>query len=522
MDAHVFRSLSRELGPELFGRRIEKVHGPAKGYWTFVFGARGGKRTLLFHPAKKEALLLLSAMKPKNPLAAPAEVMWFRKRISGRWIVGWSVDWPRLRLAWELSPVAPGSTAQGRYLVLDMHAGPSLADELGPEFDSEPAWPPLERATGDPDVWKEYPQLSPSLRKLLKSLPPSEAAVFYASLAKAPAVPIYVAYNGDTPVALSAWPLTERTGHAEHAGPGRVKAFDSALEASAAYAEPAFFAGLAQGESAEDRQALKSRDRRVRRGLERLEADRARLERMAGLQAQAEVLQAELYKHKNGPTPEQVTGYHPSHGVLTVELNTRMSVAENMERLFQQVAKGRRGLAVVEQRKSRLEAELARDPEAAREPAARGKAPAARADDRPLLSKRLRGLAVSVFTTSDGFRVLRGKNQEAGHKLLSQAASPFDLWFHAANRPGAHVVLKRDHPSQEVPERSLSEAAVLAGLASGYAAESKADVFCALVKDVRKIKGAALGLVRVEEVRRTLRVDLDPSLPERLKTSLPI
>lgn len=67
----------------------------------------------------------------------------------------------------------------------------------------------------------------------------------------------------------------------------------------------------------------------------------------------------------------------------------------------------------------------------------------------------------------------------------------------------------------------MREAAAIAGLASGYAGEAKADVFCALIKDVRKIKGAALGLVRVDEVRQTLRVDLDPDLPERLKLTLP-
>lgn len=514
MDAHVFRSLSLELGPELVGRRIEKIYSPAKGFWTFALGARGGKAMLLFRPARKDALLLLSGSKPQNPQTAPAAAMWFRKRLAGRRLAGWCVDWPRLRLAWELSPAAPGSPAEGRYLILDMHEGPRLADELEPSFGVEPPWPPLERALNDPDIWKEFPHISPALRRRLKSLPADEAARFHASLAKAPAGPIYVSYLDDAPVGLSAWPPEDKSGQAV------ARAFDSALAASAAYGEPAFFAGLAHGESAGERELFKARERRIRRGIERLEADRERLVRLAELKAQAEVLQAELYRHKNGPTPERITARHPVSGEVTVELNTRMSVTENMERLFQQAAKGRRGLAVVEARKARLEAEL-RDQSGEPALAEERKPAKAKIDDRPLLSQRLRGLAVSIFTTSDGFRVLRGKNQEAGHKLLGKAASPFDLWFHAAHRPGAHVVLKRDHPGQEVPERSMREAAIIAGLASGYAGEAKADVFCALIKDVRKIKGAALGLVRVDEVRQTLRVDLDPDLPERLKLTLP-
>ncbi len=516
MDAHIFRSLCSELGPALGGRRIEKIYCPARGYWTLVLGARGGKRLLLFHPAKKDALLLLSGTKPQNPMSAPAEAMWFRKRISGRWLGQWRADWPGLRIAWELSPVPPDAPDQSRFLVLDMHAGMRLAAELEPVFGGEPAWPPFERALHDPDVWKEFPQLSPSLRRRLKALPVSEAAAFYASLANGPANPIYMTCKHGKPVSLHAWAP-------EEGAASGVRVFESALEAVAAFGEPKFFAGLAQGESAEDRQAFKARERRLRRGLERLEADRERLSGMMRQQAQAELLQAELYKYKDGPTPECIVGSHPLHGEMVVELNTRMSVAENMERLFQQVAKGRRGLAVVEQRRAQLDAELRGQVEGRAPESAGGKpGPEAKVDDRPLLSKRLRGLAVSVFTTSDGFRVLRGKNQEAGHKLLSQAASPFDLWFHAAHRPGAHVVLKRDYPAQEVPENSMREAAALAGLASGYAGEAKADVFCALVKDIRKIKGAALGLVRVEEVRQTLRVDLDPELPGRLKSSLPL
>jgi len=518
MDAHVFRSLSRELGPELEGRRIEKIYSPAKGYWTLVLGARGGKRLLLFHPAKKGGLLLLGGSKPRNPQTAPAQAMWFRKRLSGRWLMRWLVDWPRLRLAWELSPGAPAATGQpreGRFLVLDMHAGMLLADELEPTFGTEPTWPDLERALGDPDIWKDYPHISPALRKRLKALPRQEAQDLYAALAKALPGPVYVTCRDQAPMAMSAWPPDD--------GPGlTIKKFDSAVQAATVHGEPAFFAGLEMHESSEDRQQLKVRQRRVRRGLERLAADRQRLERMAALQAQAEVLQADLYKHKHGPTPERIMGSHPQHGPLTVELNTRLSVTENMERLFRQAAKGRRGLVMVERRQAQLEAgRLDSDTRPGQDDAPPGQAPAARADDRPFLSKRLRGLAVAVFTTSDGFRVVRAKNQAAGHKLLGQAASPFDLWFHAAHRPGAHVVLKRDHPGQEVPEQSLRQAAVLAGLASGYAGEAKADVFCALVKDVRKIKGAALGLVRVDEVRQTLRVDLDPALPERLQGPLP-
>ncbi len=78
------------------------------------------------------------------------------------------------------------------------------------------------------------------------------------------------------------------------------------------------------------------------------------------------------------------------------------------------------------------------------------------------------------------------------------------------------MILKRDNPGQEVPQRSLLEAAELAGLASWRAMDSKAQVMQALVADVRKVKGAALGQVRVDR-SVSLNVDLDPATEDRLR-----
>jgi predicted ribosome quality control (RQC) complex YloA/Tae2 family protein len=130
---------------------------------------------------------------------------------------------------------------------------------------------------------------------------------------------------------------------------------------------------------------------------------------------------------------------------------------------------------------------------------------------------KYKGLAVAVYLTDDGLTLLRGKNQKANHELLSKAASQHDLWFHARGVSGSHVVLKRDHPGLAVPEQSLRQAAAIAGLYSGYGASDTAEVICALVRDVRKVKGAALGQVAVDKEFASLRVRPDEALAERLK-----
>ena len=102
-------------------------------------------------------------------------------------------------------------------------------------------------------------------------------------------------------------------------------------------------------------------------------------------------------------------------------------------------------------------------------------------------------------------------------KLLTRAASPFDYWLHAQNGPGAHVIVKRDFPAQEVPESTIDEAAALAALASHLKMAGSGDVLLCLVKDVRTIKGAAMGLADVRKVLRTVRAVIEPGLEQKLE-----
>jgi hypothetical protein len=206
-----------------------------------------------------------------------------------------------------------------------------------------------------------------------------------------------------------------------------------------------------------------------------------------------------------------------------VPLDPRLSPAENMARLFRLAAKGRRGLEHCERRRAQLLAGVGPELLPAREAKA-GNAPdkAKTAPALPfVLPKRYQGLAVSMFRTSDGFMVLRGKSSQANHDMLSKAASPHDYWLHAAGGPSAHVILRRDYPDQPVPERSLIEAATLCALKSYRKDDAKAEVLLARVKDVRKVKGAAIGSVAVDEVERTLLVALDPELEQRLAAAPP-
>lgn len=506
MEANFFRLLAGELSTVLTGQRIEKIHGPADGVLVFSLHGQGRSAHLIFRPAKTAGLLFLSPERPANPPEPPTRVMWLRKRLAGRRLLETRCDWPALRLAFALSP--RDVPAAGQWLVFDLRGGLTLAEDF--PAPPEPSWPPLARILDDPEVWREHPQITPRLRKRLAELAarnPAQAAGLLERLECGTTDAFVLPPAPLRPDAAPHPPLAWDNGL-----PGAER-FASASAAATAFGQRTLFPQLARAEDREQVDQAAQFRKRLKRQQALLDQDEARHRKLAGLTVAAEALQIALSGLAATPRQPSLLLEHPEHGPVEVPLDPRQSPAENMAQLFRQAAKGRRGLAHVERRRAELAAGIG--PELFPAQAGRGKAPVERAAP-VVLPRRYQGLAVALFRTTDGFLVLRGKSSQANHDMLSKAAGPFDLWFHVAGGPSAHVILKRDFPDQQVPEPSLLEAAGLCALKSYRKHDARAEVLCAKVRDVRKVKGAALGSVAVDQVERTLLVSLDPTLEERL------
>lgn len=503
MEANFFRFLAAELADCLAGQRIEKVHGPTAEVSVLTLHFQGRKHHLIFRPARQAGLLFVSDSRPANPFTAPARVMWLRKRLTGRRLLEARLDWPNLRLAFALSP--RDVPQAGNWLVFDLRGELTLAEDFPPPL--PPAWPLLARILDDAEVWREHPQLTPPLRKRLSVLAqsdPARAARLLAQLHSGQPEGFHLA---PAPVS-TALPLVWDDGALETAH------FPTAMQAAQAHGERLLFSQFARAEEAEAVDAAAQARKRLKRQLALLDKDETRHAALAAQAIPAEALQIALSGLKTTPKQAAISLEHPEHGPVDVPRDPRLSPAENMARLFQQAAKGRRGLEHTARRREQLLAGVG--PELL--PARAHKANAPRPAPAPLLlPKRYQGLAVACFRTSDGFLVLRGKSSQANHDMLSRAASPHDYWLHAAGGPSAHVILRRDYPDQPVPEQSLVEAAILCAVKSWRKDDAKAEVLLARVKDVRKVKGAAIGSVAVDEVERTLLVTPDAGLEERLK-----
>ena len=108
---------------------------------------------------------------------------------------------------------------------------------------------------------------------------------------------------------------------------------------------------------------------------------------------------------------------------------------------------------------------------------------------------------VRRYRSTDGYEVLVGRAARDNEHLTFRVARSGDLWLHAADYPGSHVVVRNHQRNQAIPHRTVVEAAQLAAQFSQARKDAKVAVNYAERKFVSKIKGAAPGLVRLSSFR---------------------
>lgn len=108
------------------------------------------------------------------------------------------------------------------------------------------------------------------------------------------------------------------------------------------------------------------------------------------------------------------------------------------------------------------------------------------------------------YLSSDGYEILVGRGAQDNDRLTFRVARSHDGWLHAADYPGSHVVVRNHKRGEEIPQRTIFEAAQLAAHFSHARKDSKVAVHYTERKFVSKMKGAAPGLVRLSSFRTLL------------------
>ena len=108
------------------------------------------------------------------------------------------------------------------------------------------------------------------------------------------------------------------------------------------------------------------------------------------------------------------------------------------------------------------------------------------------------------YLSSDGYEILVGRAARDNDQLTFKVARPHDLWLHAADYPGSHVVVRNHARHSDIPQRTVHEAAQLAAHFSQARGDAKVAVNYAQRKFLSKPKGAAPGLVRMSSFKTLL------------------
>ncbi|MDD4701570.1 MAG: DUF814 domain-containing protein, partial [Desulfovibrio sp.] len=425
MDAHLFRRFCEDLTPQLTGARVEKLQEPAPGLLVLTWYGGGRKRQLCLRHARKEPFCFPSASRISAGKVPSAQIMRLRKYASGRRIASCVVRFCDRQL-WLLlaggesafsatrdSGGVDSGTCRLTWLLLDLREGPSLhflTEAEAPEEEC-PDWPEPARLEQALQNWREWPVLTPALRRTLACLEEPERWALLEDLragggdvfcygpapregATAVAAGLVNAQTDGLPDAaqarfggapcpsgnieacggplrvlraISAWPLPpeqraslltadEQTSGLllrEICGPDALCLTEKA-------GQDMVLARLANEQAKETALPLDRRGRKLAKLLDKLRDEENRLKTMTGAQADALALQENLWQWPADYRAVSVMVDEGAHGpAREVGLDPRRNVHEEMARLFHTARRGWRGLEHLVQRREMLEEEMA-------------------------------------------------------------------------------------------------------------------------------------------------------------------
>ncbi len=222
------------------------------------------------------------------------------------------------------------------------------------------------------------------------------------------------------------------------------------------------------------------------------------------LKQAGELILAYQYSLQQGQT-ELRAHYDPEQPELVITLDPKLSPLENAQRYFDRYNKAKRALNDVPRLIAETQAELGYVEQLALDLKLAASWPEidevqqvlqARGYWQGKKAQRIGGGGQSApirVVTDDGYVIWVGRNSRQNEIVSFKKAGGEDFWLHVRDVPGAHVIIK--HDGRRVPEDVIETAASLAAYYSALRDETKVPVDVTRIKYVRKIKGAAPGMV---------------------------
>lgn len=213
--------------------------------------------------------------------------------------------------------------------------------------------------------------------------------------------------------------------------------------------------------------------------------------------------------------------FDPEMREVEIELDEKLEPQANAERYFKRYHKARDASATAESRRAQTVGDIARLQSALEEAESAKTVEALRGLRAALTSAGLLrqevvherpegefpGFKIRRFTTPDGWEILYGENSTSNDYLTQKVARPNDVWLHARQITGAHVVVRMAGRKSPAPHPVLVQAAKIAAMNCDAKHSSLVPVDHTLRKYVHKPRGSAPGLVTY---RNEKTIDVNP------------
>lgn len=523
MDAHLFRLFVKAATPTLLDSRIEKIQEPDDALLTLNLYGHNTKRQLVWSYKRGLDFCFLSQGRLSSQKSPSAQIMRLRKYFANRKIIS-IVPQVWQRKLWLLAGNGNASAnASLPWLCLDLHKGPSLHFlnvEESPQED-EANWPENDNLPEACANWRAFPVLTPLLRKSLAQMDKLDGLALLEDLKSASGnLFLYLTGKNNTEqiIRISAWPLEQ-------------KAEEFCLELSGEdYLKGLERAGndlilRKQHEIAQEHLLAPVRKRlaRLHRILEKLDKDEKRLLAMTAKEKDGQAIHDNLWLFDSSSHYEEIE-IEAGGNKRKIYLNPKNSLLENMEHFFKEAKRGKRGLQMLQERKSSLLAEIAalEQPDSAESIALSAEQPSGEngSERKPKLS-RLAALRatlpknVQAHISADGHIFLRGKDA-AGNRRALRLAQGYDLWAHVETGQGAHVIIRRKFPGEEISEETMGEAASLVAVKSWHKEAGSCKVMFAEVRHVKPARNGPPGKVLIDKLFRSAMFPIDQQIEEKL------
>jgi predicted ribosome quality control (RQC) complex YloA/Tae2 family protein len=268
---------------------------------------------------------------------------------------------------------------------------------------------------------------------------------------------------------------------------------------------------------------LRQRIRGLERRRERLVAELE--DARTGAQVyrqQADLLMTQLHQLRKGLAEAELSDWEG--GTIVVALDPALGPSENAQALYERARKAARAAEGVPPLLERVAGEVDTLRELL-EQAERGAVAAEQvrsALPAPAAAPTGPGRAAVApppyrrYRTTGGLEVRVGRSSRANDDLTFRHSAPNDIWLHARDAAGAHVILRWGDASSNPPARDLAEAAVLASLHSRARTSGMVAVDWTRRKYVRKPRKSGPGRVAIERAR-TIFVEPDAEVERRLR-----